>query len=50
MQPLLETFDDVLMAFTAAVAFWLSFRFNQLFDNYFLYASGMSLLFLPAGV
>ena len=51
MQSLLpDTFEDILMAFTAAVAFWLSFRLNQLFDYFFLYASGMSLLFLPAGV
>ena len=50
MQPLLKAIGDVLMALTAAMAFWLSFRFNQLFDKFFLYASGMSLLFLPAGV
>lgn len=51
MRPLLlDTFEDILMAFTAAVAFWLSFRLNQLFDDFFLYSSGMSLLFLPAGV
>ena len=43
-------FDDVLMALSAATAFWLSFRIYQLFDDFFLYAAGMSLLFLPAGV
>jgi hypothetical protein len=47
---LLDTFEDILMAFSAAAAFWLSFRLNQLFDNFFVYAPGISLLFIPAGV
>lgn len=38
------------MALIAAVSFGLSFRVNQLFDAWFVYAPGMSLLFLPAGV
>lgn len=42
--------DNFFMALSAGIVFWLSFRLNQLFDDYFLYASGMSLLFLPAGV
>jgi hypothetical protein len=50
MQLRLPKIENLLMALAAAVAFGLSFRVNQLFDDFFLYASGMSLLFLPAGV
>jgi glucose-6-phosphate-specific signal transduction histidine kinase len=42
--------ENWLMALSAAAIFCLSFRVNQLFDNYFVFAPGMSLLFLPAGV
>lgn len=45
-----RTIENLLMALGAAVAFGLSFRINQLFDDWFVYAPGMSLLFLPAGV
>lgn len=38
------------MATISAVLFTLSFRLNQLFDHYFVYAAGISLLFIPAGV
>jgi glucose-6-phosphate-specific signal transduction histidine kinase len=34
----------------AGLAFAFSFRLNQLLDNYFVYAPGISLLFIPAGV
>lgn len=50
MQQRFTTIDSLLMALGAAVAFGLSFRVNQLFDDFFVYAPGMSLLFLPAGV
>lgn len=50
MQLRFPTIDNLLMALGAAVAFGLSFRVNQLFDDFFVYAPGMSLLFLPAGV
>jgi len=42
--------DDFFMAFAAAFFFWLSFRANQLLDQWFVYVQGMSFLFLPAGV
>lgn len=38
------------MALAAGVSFSLSFRFNQYFDSYFVYAQGISFLFIPAGV
>jgi hypothetical protein len=50
MQLRFPRIDNLLMALGAAVAYGMSFRVNQLFDDFFLYASGMSLLFLPAGV
>jgi len=50
MRLLVDARHDAWMAFCAAISFWLSFRINQLFDDFFLYAAGMSLLFLPAGV
>ena len=34
----------------SAAVFVLAFRANQLFDTHFVYAAGISLLFLPAGV
>jgi hypothetical protein len=46
----IPTTDSLWMAAGAAIAFGLSFRINQLFDGLFVYAPGMSLLFLPAGV
>ena len=37
-------------AIFSAVVFVLSFRVNQLLDAHFVYAAGISLLFIPAGV
>ena len=45
-----STVNSLWMALGAAVVFGLSFRVNQLFDDFFVYAPGMSLLFIPAGV
>ena len=42
--------ENVAMAATAAFAFQLSFCLTALLDDYFAYAQGISLLFLPAGV
>jgi glucose-6-phosphate-specific signal transduction histidine kinase len=50
MQLRFLTKENWLMALGAAVVFGLSFRVNQLFDDFFVYSPGMSLLFLPAGV
>jgi len=50
MQLRLPTLDNLLMALGAGAAFALSFRANQLLDDWFVYVQGMSLLFLPAGV
>jgi hypothetical protein len=41
---------DFFMALAAGVIFALSFRVNQIFDAYFVYSAGISLLFIPAGV
>lgn len=38
------------MVALSMVVFALSFRVNQLFDDYFVYSAGISLLFIPAGV
>lgn len=43
-------FSDLAMALAAGLSFSLSFRFNQSFDSYFVYAQGISFLFIPAGV
>lgn len=50
MQDHSQSLYNVLMAAVAGVCFALAFRVNQLFDDFFVYAPGMSLLFLPAGV
>jgi glucose-6-phosphate-specific signal transduction histidine kinase len=39
-----------IVAVLAGLAFLGSFRINQYFDGYFVYAPGISLLFIPAGV
>lgn len=41
---------NLAMMIVAGLSFALSFRINQLLDDYFVYAPGISLLFLPAGV
>jgi hypothetical protein len=38
------------IAFFAGIIFAVSFRVNQIFDQYFVYSAGISLLFIPAGV
>jgi hypothetical protein len=43
-------FFDVVIAALSFVLFVLSFEFNQLFDPYLLYAPGINLIFLPAGI
>lgn len=40
----------IVTAVISGVLFSLSFRLNQFFDAQFVYAAGISLLFLPAGV
>jgi hypothetical protein len=42
--------SHVATAIVSGVLFSLSFRLNQFFDEQFVYAAGISLLFLPAGV
>ena len=42
--------SHIATAVTSGVLFSLSFRLNQFFDAQFVYAAGISLLFLPAGV
>ena len=42
--------DNLLMALGAGLAFALSFRVNQLLDDWFVYVQGISFLFLPAGI
>ena len=42
--------SDLLVALIAGLTFVGSFNFNQYFDGYFVYAPGISLLFIPAGV
>jgi hypothetical protein len=39
-----------IVAVLAGLAFLGSFHINQYFDGYFVYAPGISLLFIPAGV
>jgi hypothetical protein len=41
---------DFLIALICGLVFAVSFNFNQYFDAYFVYAPGISLLFVPAGV
>ena len=41
---------DLFVALIAGLTFVGSFSFNQYFDGYFVYAPGISLLFIPAGV
>ena len=38
------------IALFAGIVFGVSFRVNQIFDHYFVYSAGISLLFIPAGV
>jgi len=40
----------ITTAVASGLLFSLSFRLNQYFDEHFVYAAGISLLFLPAGV
>lgn len=40
----------IATAVVSGILFSLSFRLNQFFDEQFVYAAGISLLFLPAGV
>ena len=40
----------IVTAVVSGALFSLSFRLNQFFDEQFVYAAGISLLFLPAGV
>ncbi|WP_310614133.1 hypothetical protein [Limnohabitans sp.] len=42
--------SHIATAVTSGILFSLSFRLNQYFDAQFVYAAGISLLFLPAGV
>ena len=42
--------SHIAMAAICGLLFSLSFRLNQYFDEQFIYAAGISLLFLPAGV
>ena len=41
---------NLLMAIMAGLCFVLSFRVNQLLDDFTLFSPGISLLFVPAGV
>jgi hypothetical protein len=42
--------SDTAMAFAAFVLFTLSFKLNEYFDDLMLFAAGVSLVFIPAGV
>jgi glucose-6-phosphate-specific signal transduction histidine kinase len=42
--------SDLFVALIAGLVFVGSFNVNQYFDGYFVYAPGISLLFIPAGV
>lgn len=42
--------SHIATAVASGLLFSLSFRLNQYFDEQFVYAAGISLLFLPAGV
>jgi len=42
--------SHIATAVASGILFSLSFRLNQYFDAQFVYAAGISLLFLPAGV
>ena len=42
--------SHIATAVASGILFSLSFRLNQYFDEQFVYAAGISLLFLPAGV
>ena len=41
---------NLTVAALSALIFIWSFRINQLFDQYFVYSAGISLLFIPAGI
>lgn len=41
---------QLVVLVVSGLAFSFSFRLNQLLDEYFVYAPGISLLFIPAGV
>lgn len=39
-----------ILATVAAILYFVTYRFNELFDVWFLYAQGINLVFLPAGI
>lgn len=39
-----------LLAILTAVLYYLTYRVNEYFDEWFLYAQGINLVFLPAGI
>jgi hypothetical protein len=39
-----------ILATVAAILYFVTYRFNELFDAWFLYAQGINLVFLPAGI
>lgn len=39
-----------ILAILAATLYYLTYRVNELFDVWFLYAQGINLVFLPAGI
>lgn len=39
-----------ILATVAATLYYMTYRFNELFDAWFLYAQGINLVFLPAGI
>jgi glucose-6-phosphate-specific signal transduction histidine kinase len=41
---------DITIALVSGLAFISSWEFNHFFDSYFVYAPGISFLFIPAGV
>ena len=41
---------NAAIAFAAFVLFTLSYKLNEYFDAFMLFASGVSLVFIPAGV
>ena len=39
-----------LLALATGILYFLTYRFNELFDGWALYAQGINLIFLPAGI
>ena len=39
-----------ILATVAAILYFVTYRFNELFDVWFLYDQGINLVFLPAGI